>query len=325
MKFIHRALIVKSINYKANQYTPPDWEPGLVHEELLRAFEATTSIGERRYPDLSREVKDGQLCLFVNTYKPIANGSVLFTVCSYRHGHVPESFNPDFSKQEADVRALDTTDSAGNKGELVFTYRCIAYGQILIVELVQGSGTVVGLQRLLRHLLRKSSGMGRAYPLLELNNVTAPSLRELIESRGGVSKIKATLMVRNDKTTGKYAKTLASLYGKVTGTNKCVVEWESDKNHNLDPDTAIEIFEEASSEFLSGVSLDFKKGGGISDLSEYIEKSVSKIAVRKDGRPDPGAIEYALKAYLLEVCSGNPKSVIKSDGTLKNARKLVVG
>lgn len=314
---ISRTLIVKAVRYKISRSTPEDWVRPLVQDEIRNVMAKTQNIGMRHFPDPAEKIEKGRLCCFINSFKDLGDDGVLFTVCSYHHGHVPESITPDLTSQEAEIKIIELKDEQGNAGELVHSYRCLALGEVIIVESVQGGGGAAGLEKLLGYLFRRYRD--KTHPLVDFSDIASSNLRELIQRRGGVDKITARLATESKHQGTQYGGLLASLLHKVPGAQQCNVSWEN-KHGTLDEDQAVALLEEADSESLAGVTLHFRNGGSVNNLNEYRERKPVRIQLTPDGRPAVSEIEVALKTYMSELRDPSHNGPVKTDGTLKVVR-----
>jgi hypothetical protein len=321
MNTTSRTLVVKAVGYKPARNTPKDWQPPRIEDEILKIMLSGQTVGQRHCPKPKGNggIKDGTHCLFINNHTTLKHG-VLFTVCAYTKGHVPEAIAPDMTSAQAAIQVVDLKADDGQPSELVLTYRCLAYGQILIVESVAGGGGVGGLAKMLRVLIKACSADGHG--VLELSDIGSSDLHALINSRGGISKVTASLVHEVGGQTSRFARPLGDMKGQVQGTNRCMVSWMAGADETLDEDDALAVLEEADSEFLASVTLSFKEGGGVSDLTKYRERKPVKIQLTPDGRPAVTEIETAMKEYLVELRDPSKQGPIKTDGTLKTVKKM---
>ncbi|GEM_PF-4141540 len=316
-----RTLVVKAVGYQAVRATTEDWEPPRIEEELALIKAKAPKVRDRHYPSLAKTIFDGTRCAFINDFKDLGKGKgYIFTVCSYVKGHVPETFSPNMDDPKIDVTMMDLTDEDGDPKELAYTYRCLAFGQVIIVENVPGAGGISTLAKLLRSLLKTYRAKGHG--LLELSDIASSDLRSLIDSKGGIRTVRARLVHDARGKGSPFARRLTDLRRTVGGANKCLVSWEADDNGEIDADSAINMLDEAEESALDSVSIEFNYGGGLSDLAEYREKKSVRIQVTPDGRPAITEIEAELRGYLKELRNPNRNGPIRDDGTLKNVKKL---
>lgn len=316
---VSKTLVVKAIGYKCSRYTDKDWQEPRIDDLVRVVFENCPTMGERHFPPMG-EIEKGDSCSFLNKIKDYKEHGVLFDVCAYTSGMVPESLIPNFSRASADIVPVVLKDNEGNSGELVSNYRCYALGSILIVEMLKGSGGTQGLVFLLNKLLRRVINV--RHPLIELSDIASSDLSRLIDSRGGVRKVTARLVDGFGTQSNTYGETLASVRAKVPNANTCLVTWESESDDKpLGKQEAVSILEEADAT-LSSVTLHFVLGGSVSDLSEYKEKKTVSIQLAPDGRPALTEIETALKTYLNELRDPRRNGPIFTDGRLKKVTKV---
>ncbi|MGH2422664.1 hypothetical protein ACRCF9_19410 [Pseudomonas canadensis] len=316
---IFRTLIVKAIRYKVTRSTPEGWIRPLIQDEMRNVMAKTSSIGMRHFPDPGIRIEKGQSCYFINSMKDLGSDGVFFTVCSYQHGHVPESITPDLTSAEAEIKIIELKDEDGKAGELVHSYRCIALGEVIIIESVMGSGGAAGLEKLLGQLFRRYRD--QAHPLVDFSDIASTDLRELIDLHGGVERITARLAVDSKHQGTQFGGLLASLLQKIPGAAQCNVSWEN-KDGTLDENQAIALLEEADGQALAGATLHFKNGGSVNNLSEYRERKPVQIQLTPEGRPAITEIEIALKTYLGELRDPGHNGPVKTDGVLKSVKLL---
>lgn len=318
MATIQKTLSVKAIKYKGKRKTPKDWQPVSIDTLIKTIFENSPTLADRHYP-ATYDINVGSACMFLNKIKSIPNSGIIFDVCSYTSGHVPESMVPQLNSKEADITPVLIQDENGNKGELVHNYRCLAFGQVLIIEFVSGGRGSIGLQDLLNRLTLKI--FGPEHPKIEFNDIGSSNLRDLIDAQGGVSKITAKI-VENSKVGGStYGQTLYAVRNTVPHSASCIVTWEHGAE-TLGIDESIQMLEESDNDNLSSVTIHFAKGGSISDLSSYRERKRVGIQITPDGRPAVTEIETELKKYLNLLRDPQKNGPIYTDGTLKNAKLI---
>lgn len=326
MKKIRRILSVKALSYTVTKRNRngrySDWEPVRIEVLIRQIMEKSPTIGQRHYPEINK-VSQGSQCLFINSWEDLKGNGVLFNVCAYTEGLTPETIIKDYQQPEVDLKTIELKRSATSKEELVFHYRCIALGQVLIIEQVNGSGGSTGLKRLLNSLAKKH--IDSTHPVLDFNNFTSSELRSLIKQKGGVERIQARLIDAEVNPASKFGTRLSQVREDIPGAGKCTINWESDDSHELDTDTSIELFEEASdSNVLAGVTLYFKKGGSIGDISKYTEKKPVEVQRLPSGLPAINEIEEALKDYLSDLRSPRNDTPITTDGNVKSVEFLKV-
>lgn len=318
MATIQKTLSVKAIKFKAKRATPKDWQTINIDVLIKSIYENCQTLADRHHP-VTYDINVGSACMFLNKIKEIPNSGVIFDVCSYTSGHVPESMVPQLNSREADITPVLIQDENGNKGELVHNYRCLAFGQILIIEYVSGGRGSIGLQDLLNRLIAKV--FGTAHPKIEFNDIGSANLRDLISARGGVSKITAKIVETSKVGGSTYGQTLYSVRSTVPHSASCIVTWEHG-DETLGVDESIQMLEESDNDSLSSVTIHFAKGGSISDLSSYRERKRVSIQITPDGRPAVTEIETELKKYLNLLRDPQKNGPIYTDGKLKNVKLI---
>lgn len=314
--YINRTLVAKAVGFKTRKTTPKDWEIPRIDDLIRGIFERSPFIGDRHHP-AEANIVNGSNCVFFNKIKDEKNNGVIFDVCVYTHGMVPESLVPNLQDDAANIVPVVIKDENGNPGELVSNYRCYALGRALLIELVKGSGGSEALAKFINRMLRKH--IDKAYPRLELNDIGSSDIGELIRAHGGVQKVSARLAIGTGVDGSTYGQTLTAIRSKVPNAHSCLISWEADEKP-LGTDEAIDILEEAEDQSLTSVTLHFKNGGSISDLSSYRERKTVRIQITPDGRPAVTEIEAELKKYMNQLRDPRQKGPFNSDGSLKNLK-----
>lgn len=314
---VDRTLLVKAVGYKVGHRK--EWTSPRIEDALREALSKAPTIAERHYPPKDARAS-GIHCIFINEHKDLKGGGLLFEICTYVHGHVPEGIEPDLSKKKAKVEAVNVRGGDGNPRELVHVYRCLAFGEILLVEFIKGGGGAGALSALLTELLRRH--LERTHPALDLADIGSSDLRRLIQERGGVSSITARVVDTSKHVEGsRFAGLLSKAKGWVPGARKCAITWDNESG-DLDEDASVSLVEEADHEWLAGVTLKFKRGGSVSDLTKYRERKAVKVQADSFGRPAVSEIETALLEYLGELRDPKRSGPITSDGQLKGVKLI---
>lgn len=313
---LRRMLLAKAIGFKANRRK--GWKAPRVDELLRSVILAAPTLALRHVPDPA-VATSGQQCAFINRAIDYAEGGVLFEVCAYVKGHVPESIIPDLTKTEAEITAVEIKDANGKAGELVHTFRCLVLGQVMVMESVRGLGGASQiLQSLLTNLVRKHTA-DKSHPSFVLVDISAPALKAFIESKGGVSRITAKIAIDTLDSESRYAKALSDTRSTVKNAAACAVTWEA--AGTLDTDEAIEVLSDSESEALSAVTLHFRYGGSISDLSTYRERH--EIHVQQvNGRIAVSELQDEMRSYLDHLRKGGVGDSISEDGTVNRIKAV---
>lgn len=317
---VWRLLFAKAVSFKAGRRK--SWTPPLIHEAIQKVLASSPTIGDRHFP-LRKDVEKGVTCYFINRSSKLKSGGILLEICVYTHGHIPESMTPDLDKKEAEIRAIEIKDEEGRIGELVHSFRCIAFGQVVILEGARGfGGGSRAFQVLLSNLFRRHLG-DPTHPSLDLGDIGSSDLHALIKSRGGVSKVVARITQATESKGSKFGELLSSTRTQMPGAKRCNVVWDTDEI--LSEKEAVAALEEADDESLSGVTLHFKHGGSVSNLEKYRERYRAQIPLVSDGRVSVLAIEKALINYLLRLRSNGSNGPINADGMLVNTKLVSSG
>lgn len=312
-----RMLLAKAIGFKSSRRK--SWKAPRVDDVLRQVLAKSPTIADRHVPAPTAGL-NGQRCAFINRATDYGTGGVLFEVCTYLQGHIPESLIPDLTKPSADISVVEIKDAEGNVGEIVHSFRCLVLGQTMVMERVRGvPGEAAIVQVLLTQLFRRHSG-DRTHPALVLVDIAASELRGMIRRKGGVKRITAKLAVDAPAQLSKYGGLLSGLRTEVTSATACAVTWET--AGTLDEDQAVSILEEAEDETLSAVTLHFKHGGSISDLSTYRERHEISVQVLSDGRVAVTEVENEMRQYLDHLRNGDAIDAIQEDGTVTRIKAI---
>ncbi|MCT8284114.1 hypothetical protein NYQ43_00020 [Xanthomonas translucens pv. translucens] len=312
-----RTLLAKVIGFKLRRRM--NWSTPRVDDVLREVLSKTPTISGRHVPDPTGGIS-GQRCAFINRATDYGTGGVMFEVCTYLQGHIPESLIPDLTQREADISVVEIKDADGNKGEIVHSFRCLVLGQVMIMERARGvPGAASIVQTLLTQLFRRHT-TDKTHPALVLVDIVAADLRAMIRAKGGVHRITARLAVDAPAVESRYGGLLSGVRTKVAAASACAVTWEA--AGTLDENQAVEILEEAEDETLSAVTLHFKHGGSISDLSTYRERLDISVQLLSDGRVAVTEIEAEMRDYLHRLCTGEAIDSIQEDGTVTRIKTI---
>lgn len=317
MPSINRNIFAKAIMFKRSK-EQVNWVAPRIETAIRKVIDNSPTLAGRHVPAINK-IKKGSICLFINKTNFLGNDGVIFEICSYHPGHIPDAMSPDLNKSEAIINAVELTGDDGKSREIVCVYRCLALGEILIIESVRGSGGSTGLCDLLTHLFRQH--IDPKHPALELADIGSSSLEKLITDRGGIKKVTARISQSTATDGSKYGSLLSNIKNKLPGALKCLINWEADEN-SIDTANAIEMLKESDEDTLAGVTLYFRDGGKISDLNKYRERKSVSIQLTNDGKPATTEIEAALKDYLKELRDPRKSGPVNTDGTLKNAKLI---
>ena len=221
-------------------------------------------------------------------------------------------------EEKVDVDVVSLSDPAGDPKELAYTYRVLAFGQILIVENVMGSGGIAGLERLLRALLKEFHP--KHHGLLQLSDIESQDLRELIHSKNGIKEIKAKLLHDVVGTGSTYGTKLSSIKQSIMGTNKCAVTWEAADDDEINVEDAMDLLDDSA---FDSISVKFNQGGGFTSLDKYRERKPVQIQITPEGRIAVSEVEAHLNSYLRDLRNPDVKGPITYNGILrKNMKQL---
>lgn len=125
------------------------------------------------------------------------------------------------------------------------------------------------------------------YSSVELYDIASTELRDLIQQKGGVKKITASLVHDIEKDYSNYASQLSEIRNNVKGTNKFICTWEAEETKVLDEEATISLFDEAESEFLDSIMIKFKDNSTITGLHKYKEKDMCRFNLLLRGKLQP--------------------------------------
>jgi hypothetical protein len=312
---VARTLVAKVIGFKAGRRK--SWSPPRVDDLLKVVLNGASTIADRHVPAAAVE---GDRCAFINRAIDYGPRGVLLEICTYVRGHIPESMVPDLSQPHADITVVELTDPEGKRGEIVHSFRCLVLGQVMVLERVRGlAGAATIVQSLITTLVRRRTD-DKTHPSLVLVDIVASDLREMIRARGGVSRVTAKLVDGIGTDGSKYGSLLSQLRGTMKDAAGCAVSWEA--AGTLDEDQAIEILEEAEDEALTAVTLHFRYGGSISDLSTYRERREVSVERLSDGRIAVNQLESEMLDYLDFLRKGGAIDSILEDGTVTKIKTI---
>jgi hypothetical protein len=310
-----RMLIAKVIGFKAGRRK--GWSPPRVDDLLRTVLAGASTIASRHVP---ASPGNGDRCSFINRATDYGPGGVLIEICSYVRGHIPESMVPDLSQPHADITVVELTDESGQRGEIVHSFRCLVLGQVMVMERVRGlAGAASIVQSLITTLIRRRTSDG-THPSLVLVDIVASELRDMIRAKGGVSRVTAKLVQGIGSEGSKYGAVLSDLRKQMSNAAGCAVTWEA--AGTLDEDEAIDILNEAEDEALSAVTLHFKHGGSISDLTTYRERREVSVEKLSDGRIAVNQLEGEMRDYLDFLRKGGAIDSILEDGTVTRIKTI---
>lgn len=302
MPQVWKTLLVKKVRFrsgrKANFQAP-------AIEAIVRRIERDAAAFRDRHvptpPAANEPFAAGTRCAFIRNIRnrPRHTG-VYFELCSYISGTEQEQFNPDFTRPEPDVLSGPIVDGNGRRREIISTMRCVALGEVVIVEAPKGSGGVVLLQLALTALARRHWEL--ELPSIALEDVASSDLRRDIDRGGGVEKMVLKVVDGAARPQDYYASRLVELKNNVPRTRNVSVHWESGDDP-LDTDAVLAAMQEYEGDesALSRVALKLKDGADIISLEKYRERRAIPVRVDNSGALHVTEIETGLWNYLREL------------------------
>lgn len=314
VKSIHYKIpLPKKINNKDKKEKAEDLKIASRFEHALSEIRnSANKVSQRHYPSTLSSISAGTRCLFINSFKTLDSGAIIFTVCSYLKGHTPEAFSTNLQEEQVDIEELSLKGENGEEKELVFSYQVLAYGDIIIIENLSGSGGILALERLLSHLISEHT---EYFSRVDLKDVSTRKLNRLIASKGGIRRIRTNVMI-HDESTGAFSAPLTNIRKSIGGAKKCIFEWHADEESELSTRNALDLTED-----VSRFTIEFKDGSSLNNLDLYKEKRKLPIDLAPSGRPERNKIEQALRDYLYDLRTGQ-ESPISSNGELRPAKEI---
>lgn len=299
MTTVTRMLHMKHAHFKAGRRK--DFQPPALHDLLLQVKTAAPKFAQRHYPEPTG-IAQGTHCAFIDNIRARRGGDgVLFDVNTYIYGLATEQFNPDFTKEKPDIKQGRIKDPQGNEREILQTYRCLAFGQTMLVEYNRGAGGMHMLELLLSYVFHEHSD--DKLPSLGLMDVTTSDLDKAIKAGGGVDSVSLRLVGGSKPPADAFiANRLSELRKYMKGAKHVRVEWDSNDNV-LDAKTVLEMAEEFGDENtpLDKMAIHLKDGGTIPSLEKYRERRRIEVNATRDGAVVVADIETGLCHYLDEL------------------------
>lgn len=316
---MNRTLAAKAIRFRsrAKDFQPPD-----LATLMARVFEVATTAADRHHPPLGKDekIEVGTQCSFINR-KVIADNYCLFHVWTYSRGEVPETMEADLNKPEVSSKSVDLSVD-GQAREVVSACRCLAYGEVLLIEQVKGTGGAAVVRKLITSLLRRY--IEPKHPVLHLDDFASQSFNDLVKQKGGIIKVAVRLAHTPAEETSVYAQNLTEVRGSVRGARSVQVTWAAE-DASIDAQDAAELMDELDSDQLDSVIVTFKDKSSIQNLSSYRERREISVARERASQPNVLEIEKALLDYLADLRDPRKGGPVGSDGRLVDVRFIEAG
>jgi major membrane immunogen (membrane-anchored lipoprotein) len=305
-----RTLILKKVNYNQDNKKsscPP------IQEILKIAVESTNSIAERHYPDLKKSSNNSwelpekwkKSCAFINCFD-IGNRGVLFEICSYTPGHTALKMISNFEANEANISPYLITDpDTGAPCEIIMVRRCLAFGEIIIMESIKGGG---GLSLLESCLNYKAQKVDKDWPTMRLTDVLKQDFTRTLESAKGIAEVTIDLVYSAIDPNRSYSKLLSDMTKKINGTETLTVCHKS-KENKLNKNDVLSLYREVdevddSENIINKIALRFNDGRILNNLGEYQirkEITISSVDNADNNKQDYYKIGKEMEDFLVEL------------------------
>lgn len=320
MTTIDRLFALKIITYSTQRkgFSAPD-----LARVLRKAKNASLPAQDKHYPDIS-SLKKGRRAAFINKVHDLgANNGVIIEVCTYVHGLFPETGVVPLGKPEIDLDAIQEKESAASPGEeeAIYRFRALLFGESIIVEKASNTSASAILPHVLRVVLRKVLN-DPTFPLPHLVNVGSRKLASIVQSKGGVERVVASMVVPKKKPKSKFSMLLSDVRKNVRGAEAIQISWVS-KNADLVASDVNDLYEEfEDEEGISSVKIDFPGGTSVTDLSQYREQERYSLQADSRGRPYAASVHEALRDYSAALRDPSKAGPLTATGGLSNGYYL---
>ena len=248
-------------------------------------------------------------CSFIRRIGPRPHGDqrgVYFEVGSYVNGHAPDQISLNFDAEEPDITTAQLRDDSGQVRELVTICRCVALGEIVLVENVKGSGGVGAVEKLLSRLFQHLLTYGnppKSHPTIELLDVANADLRTAIQRGGGVKKVVLRMVDGSDQGDDGWMSPLRAGKGRFRNASKFSATWESGNNDILSTDDVVDAVNVSLEDDspLDRVSLELRDGNCISGVGNYKARHTVSVTMDNAGVLHMSELIEGLWSYLDEL------------------------
>lgn len=307
---INRTILLKVVKFKPGKRK--EFSPPRIDDVLQQAWDQSESVETLLYPSGNNIAGDRRRCFMVDGQSHKEGFS--FQFCTYIPNSFPPSVELDFSGKEVDIDAIPVKDDDGNPRQVVSVTHVLAFGQVLIVESVKGSGGTHLLEDYLNFIVRKVKGS--KHPRPHLYDAVSRDLKASITHGGGAVAVDLSLVQPNVQEGSIYANTLTKVQEKISGTEQVLISWRS--KAGLDSDEVLAAFNEAeTNDALDRIVIHLNNGETI-NLSKYrIRRRVSVQSVRGNN-PASSEMVMEMRSYLLSLMEpdDNGVAILTDDGQL---------
>lgn len=322
----NRTLHLKHARFRSGR--KKGFVPPAIDQLLLQVKTKAPNFAQRHFPP-PNALPAGTPCGFINSIKPRNpkhGPGVLFEIFFYTFGTQSDQFKPDFSKASPDIKTGPILDTQGNTREIVYSYRCVALGQSILVEFNPRAGGLDHLSKLLAYVFHTYCQKG--LPTIEFLDVSTKEIDKAIKAGGGVDTVMLKMISANKPSSNHgFADTLHNLRKKLTGAKQVTVVWEAEDGV-ISAKNAIEAAQEYDTDdtAIERMSIKLKDGQVIPALDRYREKRKIVVQTTPSGAVAVTEIEEALWNYLdeLRMVQDGGWRVIDDQGNFISAKAISI-
>lgn len=291
---IKRTLLLKRV-VQAPSIRFPAIDAVVLHVSMARVFEAANSVWDRHYPSKDK-VKPGRRCIFFERVPRPGATAVLFHAYSYIAGHTPDQVV--FDDIKAHVSSDPIVDEDGAHKEIVERFAVIVLGEVMIVESARVAGSANLALAAMRDMIKRH--VAPRHPAMKLEDAPSLEFQRMAQLHGGVGSVTARLhegFVADPNTFGSAMEAIVA--GKGFDRSKVTTTIEASDDDELDPIKVEEMLDESEQGTgLSGITIRFKSGATLGELSKYREKLPIEVQQVRPGVPVVTEIETEMVEYL---------------------------
>jgi hypothetical protein len=308
---IKRTLLLKRVRQVATDRYPAI--PALaLHTSMAAVFDAADSVWDRHYPK-KQLVKQGRRCIF---FERVARKgkAVLFHAYAYIAGHTPDQVV--FDDLVAQISADPIVGEDGVQKEIVERFAVVVVGETMIIESARVSGSGPLALHAMRDMIRRHAIT--KHPNMKLEDAPSLPFKAMAQLHGGVESVTARLQsgfAAQPDTFGSALETV--LTNKGFDNAKLATTIEAPENGELDVEKVEALLDESETGTgLSGITVRFKSGATLGDLSSYREKLPIEVQQVRPGVPAVTEIETEIVQYLIHLATANSDNfqLIDTDG-----------
>ncbi|BDU17509.1 hypothetical protein [Lysobacter auxotrophicus] len=293
MPTINRTLLLKRV-VQVDGIRFPAIEALALHESMDRVFEAANSVWDRHYPK-REQATPGRRCVFFERVERRGT-AVLFNAYAYLARHTPDQAVIDDVR--ARVSADPIVDEHGTHKEIVERFAIIVLGETMIIESARVSGSAHLALAAMRDLIRRHDAP--RHPNMKLEDAPSLDFQRMARLHRGVASVTARLHVGFTAEPNTFGDAMEAIVArKGFERAKVTTTIEASENDQLDPTRVEEMLDESESGTgLSGITIRFRDGASLGELSSYREKLPIQVQQVRPGVPVVTEIETAMVDYL---------------------------